>query len=159
MLSTPSDTQRRTGRSWVPVAVPVLVLVLIAIGLTLRTAAPAHQLSAAAAGTVAQGQADPQVAVIQAVIQQGNQEQAAALANKNPSLMSGTATATYYRQLVQVNQALAAQGATSIGLIRLDCRPINVTATGGRSATVQRSEGCWSASAIEKHPDPPATSS
>jgi len=35
MLSTPSDTQRRTGRSWVP----VLALVLIAIGPTSESSA------------------------------------------------------------------------------------------------------------------------
>jgi hypothetical protein len=117
--------------------VPVLVVVLVAIGLTLPTAAPAHQLWAAAAGAVAQAQAEPQVAAIQTVIQQANQEQAAALAANNPSQMSDTATAAYYRKLVQTNQSLAAQGATSIALIRLSWGPINVS---GSTATATTSE-------------------
>jgi hypothetical protein len=118
------------------IAVPVLVVVLVAIGLIVPASAPAHQLWAAAAGTVAQAQRDPQVA-IQAVIQQANQEQTAALAGNNPSLMSDTATAAYYRQLVQTNQALVAQGATSLALIRLNWGPINVT---GTTATATTSE-------------------
>ncbi len=56
------------------------------------------------------------IAAIQAVIQQANSEQVQALASGNPALMSDTATAAYYRQLVQTNQGLAAQGATSIEL-------------------------------------------
>jgi hypothetical protein len=71
------------------------------------------------------------------VIQKSNQEQAAALAGNNPSLMSDTATAAYYRQLVQINQSLVAQGATSIDLIRLSWGPINVT---GSTATATTSE-------------------
>jgi hypothetical protein len=136
MQSTPSTNYRRAGRSWIAVAVPVLVLVLVAVGLIVPTSAPAHQLFATVTGTVAQTQADPQVA-IQAVIQQANQEQVAALAGNNPSLMSDTATAAYYRQLVQANQALAAQGATSIDLIRLSWGPINVN---GSTATATTSE-------------------
>jgi hypothetical protein len=46
--------------------VPILVVVLLAIGLTLPTAAPAHQVWTAVAGMVAQAQADPQIAAIQA---------------------------------------------------------------------------------------------
>src|SRR5207244_5715013 len=72
-----------------------------------------------------------------AVIQQANQEQASALAGNDPSQMSDTATAAYYRQLVQINQALIAQGATSIDLIHLSWGPINVT---GSSATATTSE-------------------
>src|SRR5712691_3249270 len=137
MQLTPSDNHRRSGRRWIAVAVPVLVVVLIAIGLTVPTAAPAHQLWATAVGAVAQAQADPQVAAIQTVIQQANQEQAAALAANNPLQMSDTATAAYYRQLVQTNQSLAAQGATSIALIRLSWGPINVS---GSTATATTSE-------------------
>jgi hypothetical protein len=51
--------------------------------------------------------------------------------------MSDTATAAYYRQLVQTNQSLAAQGATGIALIRLSWGPINVT---GSTATATKSE-------------------
>jgi hypothetical protein len=117
--------------------VPVLVVVLVAIGLTVPTSAPAHQLWAAAAGKVAQSQTQPQVTAIQTVIQQANQEQAAALVGNDPSVMSDTASAAYYRQLVQTNQALAAQGATSIALTRLTWGPINLT---GTTATANTSE-------------------
>jgi Peptidase A4 family len=137
MESTRSAKHALSGRSRTAVAVPILVVVLVAVGLTLPTAAPAHQLWATAAGTVAQAQADSQVAAIQAVIQQANQEQAAALATNTPSQMSDTATAAYDRQLVQANQALLAQGATSINLIRLSWGPINVT---GSTATATTSE-------------------
>jgi hypothetical protein len=71
------------------------------------------------------------------VIQQANQERSSALATNNPSQMSDTATAAYYRQLVQINQALVAQGATSINLIRLTWGPINVS---GTTATANASE-------------------
>src|SRR5437016_468791 len=86
--------------------------------LTVPTGAPAHQLVAVATGTLTQAQADPQVA-IQAVIQRASTEQAQALASGNPSVMSDTATAAYYRQLVQLNQGLAAQSATGIELTGL----------------------------------------
>jgi hypothetical protein len=111
-------------------------VVVLAIGLTVPTAAPAHQLWAAASGTVAQTQTDPQT-TIQGVIQQANQEQVSAVATNNPSLMSDTATAAYYRQLVQINQALTTQGATSLSLIRLSWGPINVS---GTTATATTSE-------------------
>jgi hypothetical protein len=137
MQSTPSDTQRRSGRSRIAVAVPVLLVVLVAIGLTVPTGAPAHHLWTAASGAVAQAQADTQVAAIQAVIQQANAEQSQALASGDPSLMSDTATAAYYRQLMQINQALAADGATSIALIRLNWGPINVS---GKAATATTTE-------------------
>jgi hypothetical protein len=66
MHITPSDTRRRYGRRGIAVIVPILVVVLLAIGLTLPTAAPAHQVWTAVAGMVAQAQADPQIAAIQA---------------------------------------------------------------------------------------------
>jgi hypothetical protein len=117
--------------------VSVLLVVLLAIGLTLPASAPGHQLWTAAASTIAQAQPDPQAAAIQAVIQKANQEQAAALATNTPSQMSDTSTAAYYRQLVQSNQALISQGATSIALIKLSWGAINVS---GSSATATTSE-------------------
>jgi hypothetical protein len=77
-----------------------MVVVLVAIGLTLPGAAPAHQLWSALATTVAEAQANQEVTPIQDVIQQANQQQAAALTTNTPSQMSDTATAAYYRQLV-----------------------------------------------------------
>jgi hypothetical protein len=74
---------------------------------------------------------------VQTVIQRANTEQAQALANGNPSLMSDTATAAYYRQLVQANQGLAAQGATSIELTQLTWGPVSVN---GNTATATTTE-------------------
>src|SRR5258708_24666049 len=117
-------------------AVLGLVIVVVAAGATVPTGAPAHQLWTTASGTLTQAAADPQAAV-QAVIQQSNTEQVQALASGNPALMSDTATAAYYRQLVQINQGLAAQGATSIELTQLTWGPVTVN---GNTATATTTE-------------------
>jgi hypothetical protein len=92
-------------------------------------------LWATAAASVTQAPASQ--ASIQAVIQQSNTEQAQALASGNPAVMSDTATAAYYRQMVQANQGLASQGVTSIELTRLNWGPISVS---GSSATASTTE-------------------
>jgi hypothetical protein len=61
------------------------------------------------------------------VIQLADSEHARALANNDPSVMSDTATAAYYRQLVQINQQMAAQGVTTIQ------RTLSPAAPGGES--------------------------
>jgi hypothetical protein len=134
--STRPDKHRGPRRGWIAAGLIALVL-LVAVGVTLPPGAPAHQLWAAIAGAPAQLQADPQVAAIQAVIQRANDEQAQALASGDPSPMSDTATAAYYRQLVQTDQALAAQGATSMKLIQLNWGPITID---GSTATATTSE-------------------
>src|SRR5207244_1354608 len=70
-------------------------------------------------------------------IQRASTEQAQALASGNPSVMSDTATAAYYRQLVQLNQGLAAQSATSIELTGLRWDGISIN---GTRATANTSE-------------------
>lgn len=103
-----------------------------------RIALPAALLILlAATAAAAPGQQDPQVAAIQTTISRANQEQAQALATGNPSVMSDTATAGYLRQLMQTNQALTAQGATSIELVQLSWGPISVN---GSTATATTSE-------------------
>ena len=62
---------------------------------------------------------------------------AAHLATGNPAVMSDTATAAYYRQLVQQNQGLVAQGGKGIELRQLSWGPISVT---GSTATATTSE-------------------
>jgi hypothetical protein len=99
------------------------LVILITVGVTLQSGA--------------QAQVDPQVAAIQATIQQANTEQAQALSTGNPALMSDTATAAYDRQLVQTNQGLAAQGATSIVLNKLTWGPISVTGTTATANTTE----------------------
>jgi len=94
-------------------------------------------LCVATTAFAAPGQPDPQAAAIQAVIQQANQEQSQALATGDPSVMSDTATAAYYRQLMQTNQALATAGVTNITLTQLTWGPIQIN---GTSATATTSE-------------------
>jgi hypothetical protein len=113
------------------------LVILIALGLTVPTGAPAHQFWTTATGSVsAQAPADVQAA-IQQVIQQSNQEQAQAVASGNPSVMSDTATAAFYRQQVQTNQALVAQGVTAIELTNVTWGPINITGNTARVTTYE----------------------
>lgn len=114
----------------------LLVVAVVAAGVTVPTGAPAHQLWASATGALTLAPADAQVA-IETVIQQANTEQAQALASGNPSLMSDTASAAYYRQLVQINQGLAAQGATSIELAQLSWGALNVNGSTATAATTE----------------------
>src|SRR5437867_9537722 len=59
-------------------------------------------------------------AAIQLVIQRGNFEQEQAIAARDPSPMRDTATASYYQELVQLNQELLANGVTRIHLDALE---------------------------------------
>jgi hypothetical protein len=90
-----------------------------------------------ALGAPAHAQADPQVAAIQAVIQQNLQEEVQAVATHDPSLMSDTATASYYRQLLQQSLALAADGVTGLALTQLTWGPIDIN---GSTATATTTE-------------------
>src|ERR1700687_4497461 len=133
--ATHPHTRGTTPRGWIA-AVVGLLIVGVAAGATVPTGAPAHHLWTTATGTLTQAPADPQVA-LQAVIQRANSEQVQALASGNPALMSDTATAAYYRQLVQTNQGLAAQGATSIELTQMTWGPVTVN---GNTATATSTE-------------------
>src|SRR6266852_2616228 len=117
-------------------AVLGLLIVVVAAGATVPSGAPAHQFWTTATGTLTQAAVDPQAAV-QSVIQQSNSEQAQALATGNPALMSDTATAAYYRQLVQINQGLASKGATSIELTNLTWGLITVNGSTTTAATTE----------------------
>jgi hypothetical protein len=134
--STRLDSHGRPGRGWIAAALAVLV-VLAAYALTVPANAPAHRLWVTATGALAQRLAGPQVAAVQAVIQRANREQSQALAGGNPALMSDTATAAYYRQLVQANQSLVAQGATSIDLVALSWGPITINGGTATAATTE----------------------
>jgi hypothetical protein len=128
--------KRRGSRAgWIAGA--VVILILIALGLTVPPGAPAHQLWTTAAGAVTPLQTQSPTAAIQTTIQRANQEQIDAISSGNPAVMSDTSTAAYYRTLVQANQDLAAQGATSINLVQLTWGPVNVN---GSTATVNTTE-------------------
>ncbi|MBV9578564.1 MAG: hypothetical protein JO057_08245, partial [Chloroflexi bacterium] len=69
---------------------------------------------------------------VQQVIQQSNDEQVQAIASHDSSVMSDTATADHYQDLVQINQDLLDNGVNSISLVSLDWGAIAVN---GSSAT------------------------
>src|SRR3712207_2806520 len=71
--STPPSRQREPRRGWIA-AVLLGLVVLVAVGVTVPPGAPLHQVWAATADALAQRQADPQVAALQAVIQRANNE-------------------------------------------------------------------------------------
>src|SRR5438270_8857128 len=114
-----------------------VVLVALA-GASVLPGAPGHGLltglvsqvpTGGTAAAASQSQPDTQLAAIQQVIQRANAEQAQAIASQNPSVMSDTATADHYNQLVQINQQLVAQGVTGIQLTNLAWGPITVNGT------------------------------
>lgn len=78
------------------------------------------------------------VAAIKAVIQRGNQEQAQALAARNPALMRDTSTPSYYTQLVQIQNSMVSAGISSIKLVKLTWGTITLTnATTARATDVE----------------------
>ena len=80
---------------------------------------------------------DPQVAAIQEVVERALQQQVQAVVNGDPSLMRDSATAAYYRQLVQVGQSLAADGVTGLAVSQLTWGPVKVD---GSTATAKTTE-------------------
>lgn len=75
------------------------------------------------------------VTAIKAVIDKGNQEQQAAFAANDPTLMKDTATSDYYNQLVQTNQQLRDSGVTAIKLLTTEWGPITQTGATTAQAT------------------------
>jgi Peptidase A4 family len=133
--TTPPVHRHRSRRGWSAAAVVLLLAALLGLA-TVPDGAPGHQLWTRFAST-ANAQADPQVAAIEKTIEQANAEQIQALQTNTPSVMADTGTAAYYRQLVQINQQLEAQGVTSIQLTDLHWGPITVN---GTTATAQTTE-------------------
>ena len=145
----PPRRPRRGRRAWLAAIGLAGVVVLGAAVESIPPGTPGHQIwtnlvgggvAAAAPGVSqpqttpvgTQPQTDPQLAAIQQIIQQANNEQAEAIASQNPSIMSDTATAAHYQQLVQINQQLQAGGVTAIRLTNLTWGPITVN---GNTAT------------------------
>ena len=115
--------------------ISAVVLVLVVVGITVAVVpanAPGHQYWTRLFGATASSDG-----TIQQVIERADAEQTQALASNNPSVMSDTATAAYYRQLVQINQQMAAQGVTSIQLTNLTWGPVSVN---GTTATAMSNE-------------------
>ena len=126
--------RRRSHRGRLVAGIILVVMVLAGLAISVVPPnAPGHQFWTNLTGA---SQTDPQAA-IQQVIQGANAEQAQALANNDPSLMSDTATAAYYRQLVQINQAMLAQGVTGIQLTNLAWGPITINGTTATATTTE----------------------
>jgi hypothetical protein len=66
------------------------------------------------------------IAAIKDTIQRANQAQADAFAQRDTSLMRATATASYYEELLRINQDLASGGISAIALAGLDWGDISV---------------------------------
>jgi hypothetical protein len=125
---------RRHGRRFIATGAAVVALAIAGVGAsTLAPGTPTWQSWA----TTAQAQTDPQVAAIQQVIQRANDEQAQAIAANNPSLMSDTATAAHYQELVKINQDLASGGVTGIALTKLEWGPITVNGATASATTYE----------------------
>jgi hypothetical protein len=74
---------------------------------------------------------------IQQVIQLSNTEQSRAVASRDPSIMSDTATGSYYRGLQQTYRDLMSQGAVSIELTDLTWGKITASDTSATADTVE----------------------
>ena len=98
------------------------------------TSAAAAPTSQAAAPTVA---AQPEAAAIQQVIQRGNEAQAEAIAARDPSPMSSTATSDHYRELVRINANLVDNGVSRIALLNLEWGPISVDGARATATTYE----------------------
>lgn len=74
---------------------------------------------------------------VTAVIEKANQEQQLALAQKDTTVMRDTATAAYYSQLVQTQQAMRQAGVTAIKLVSLIWGAVTVQGTNAQAATTE----------------------
>jgi hypothetical protein len=80
---------------------------------------------------------DPTQQAIQQVIQQGDNEQAQALASSDPSVMQDTSTSDFYQTQVAANQDLLANGVTDIKLVGIDWGAIDVNGTSASASAFE----------------------
>jgi hypothetical protein len=74
---------------------------------------------------------------IQQVIQRSNEEQAQAIAAKDPSLMADTVTADHFQDLAQTNQNLLDSGVVSIKLAKLEWGAVAVDGSTATATTYE----------------------
>jgi hypothetical protein len=72
---------------------------------------------------------DPTQQAIQQVIQKGDQEQAQAFANNDPTVMQDTSTSDFYQSQVSTDQDLRSNGVTDINLVNIEWGPITANGT------------------------------
>ena len=76
-------------------------------------------------------------AAIQQVIQRSNEEQAQAIAARDPSLMSDTVTSDHFQDLAQTNQDLLDHGVISIKLVKLEWGAVAVNGSSATATTYE----------------------
>ena len=119
---------------------PTSVPAATAASTSAPTSAPAATTAPAATATapVAGSPASAVVDAIKSVIQRANQEEQQAVAAHDPTLMTDTATPTYYNQIVQGFNDLVSSGVTAIQLVNLNWGPITLQgATAAQATTVE----------------------
>jgi hypothetical protein len=107
-------------------------------GGTTAQAAPTAAASTSSSSTATA--ADPTQQAIQQVIQQGDNEQAQAFENNDPTVMQDTSTSDFYQTQVATNQDLASNGVTDIKLVQIEWGDVSVN---GGTATATAVE-TWS---------------
>ncbi len=74
-------------------------------------------------------------AAIKALIEKANQEQQDAFTKSDPTIMKDTATDSYYSQIAQINDKMAAAGYASIRLLGIEWGPIATNGSASATAT------------------------
>jgi hypothetical protein len=144
---TPTSSPPAAAAPTTGAAAPTLVPSVPRIGAVAAPNGGSPSPSAVAAATPGTTVAtDPLQAAIQQVIQRGDEEQAQAVATKNPSVMADTSTADFSQQQVLTNQDLVSNGVTAIKLVNIEWGPITVngasaTATAWETWTTTYSDG------------------
>jgi hypothetical protein len=76
-------------------------------------------------------------AAIQDVIQRSNEQQAQAIAARDPTLMADTVTTNHFRDLAQINQDLLDNGVISIKLVKLEWGAVAVNGSTATATTYE----------------------
>src|SRR5215208_4274892 len=96
--------------------------------------------------------ADAQTA-IQQVIQRSNEQQAQAIAARDPSLMNDGVTSEHYQELVQINRGLLRAGVSGIQLVDLEWGPIAVDGSRATATTFETWTTTYGDGATERSRD------
>ncbi|SRR5579884_556673 len=162
--STTEMAGRRQRQFAAAACLALALLAGVAIGRFTATWSPAvtpalaplvRQVAAVTAAPLVSGtQADQsQEAAIKQVIQRGNDEQAQAIAARDPSAMADTSTPDHYQELVRINQDLLDHGVTSIALVKLEWGPISVNGTTATATTYETWSTTYSDGTTEQSRD------
>ena len=116
----------------------ILALTACSPGATWQSVAPQvrQQVTSLLTNPATQVNASP-TSAIQDVVQRGNQEQVQALETHNSAVMQDTSTASYYKQVAQLNENLLASGITSIKLVQLRWGPVTANGSTASATTYE----------------------